>query len=168
MAREAALSALACWPFYRSERELCTAIHRQKLACGKPSRKAPNKGRARGLRRVPLTPNVTPNDGGVQEGSERRSRKDRGKRLLRGPTGRTGRAEFLEPRVDGATRLSDCLRDVIICHVLEPRQDSVTSLKQFPQKFGLFHDANLAAVRLLKTASFHQTLLVVAEGDEAA
>jgi hypothetical protein len=74
----------------------------------------------------------------------------------------------LEPRVDGATRLSDCLRDVIICHVLEPRQDSVTSLKQFPQKFGLFHDANLAAVRLLKTASFHQTLLVVAEGDEAA
>jgi hypothetical protein len=58
----------------------------------------------------------------------------------------------LEPRLDGTTRLPDCLRDVIVCHVLELRQDSVTSLEQVPQKIGLFHDANLAAVRLLKTA----------------
>jgi hypothetical protein len=69
-----------------------------------------------------------------------------------GLTGRTGRAEFLQPRLDGTTRLADCLRDVIVGHVLELRQDSVTSLEQVPQKIGLFHDANLAAVRLLKTA----------------
>lgn len=83
----------------------------------------------------------------------------RGKKLLRGLTGRRGRAEFLEPRFDGATRLPDCLRDVIVCHLVELRQDAVTSLKQFPQKVGLPHDANLAAVRLLKTVSFRQSLL---------
>jgi hypothetical protein len=95
----------------------------------------------------------------VNRVATRQSRKDRGKRLLRGLTGRPGHAEFLEPRFDGATRLPDCLRDVIVCHVLELRQDSVTSLEQFLQKVGLFHDANLAAVRLLKTASFRQSLL---------
>jgi len=38
----------------------------------------------------------------------------------------------LEPPFDGATRLADCLRDLIACHVLKLWQDSVTSLKQLP------------------------------------
>ena len=66
--------------------------------------------------------------------------------------GRTGGAEFSKPRFDGARRLPDCLRDVIVCHVLELRQDSVARREQFPQKVGLFHDGNLAAGQPLKTA----------------
>jgi hypothetical protein len=65
------------------------------------------------------------------------------RRRLGGLTRRTGRAEFLEPRLDGTTRLPDCLRDVIVCHVLELRQDSVARCEQFPQKIGLFHDARV-------------------------
>jgi hypothetical protein len=97
--------------------------------------------------------------GAVDGAARQQARKDRGKRLLRGLSGRVVHAEFLEPRLDGTTRLPDCFRDVIVCHVLKLRQDLVTRIEQFPQNFGLFHDANLAAVRLLKTASFRQTLL---------
>jgi len=68
---------------------------------------------------------------------------------------RVGRAQFLEPRFNGATRFPECLHDLVLVSVVgELRQDTMTRPEQLLQMIGFVHAGNLAAGQPLKTAPF--------------